>query len=366
MSDRQSLAPALMNFGYWPEVQRGNERIVHDLAVELARRGHEPSIVTSHPGLPSRSTEEGVRVRRNWRPPDLHLRLRRVQEHLTHLPFSYLELERSAPDLALAFFATDAVAAARWGRATGRPSIYSFTGIFGRENVSNVRLRRRVLEIATVETDAVLALSQAARDSIWRWLAVEARVIYPGVDLSRFEPGDRSPVPTIGCAADGADGRKRVPLLVEAFGLVRTERPNAELLLVEPGEERLGEELAAVPGIRLLPRGVETAQTIFQSSWASVLPSEREAFGLVLIESLACGTPVVGTRDGAIPEIIDRPEVGCLFEGDERDLATALLEALELASDPATPGSCRSRATDFSIEHSAAAHEDIFRELMAA
>ena len=366
MSERQTFAPALMNFGYWPEVQRGNERIVHDLAVELARRGHRPSIITSHPGRPAQTTEEGVRVVRNWRPPDAPLRLRRVQENLTHLPFSYLQLRRSLPDVAVAFFLTDAVAAARWSRETGRPAVYSFTGIFGRENVSNVRLRRRMIEIATRETDAVLALSEAARDSIWRWLSIEARVIHPGVDLSRFEPGDRAPVPTIGCAADAADGRKRVPLLVAAFALVRKELPNAELLLVEPGDHELADELREAPGVRLMPRGIDTAQTIFQSSWASVLPSEREAFGLVLIESLACGTPVVGTRDGAIPEIIDRPEIGRLFEGDERDLAEALLETLDLIDDASVPGACRSRAGDFSIERSATAHEDLFRELLEA
>ena len=361
-----TVNPALLNFGYWPEVQRGNERIVHDLAVELARRGHSPVIVTSHSGRRTESAEEGVRVVRNWRPPDLPLRLRRFQENLTHLPFSYRELTGSNPDLAVAFFPTDAVAASRWGRKAGRPAVFSFTGIFGRENVSNLRLRRRILEVAALETDAVLALSEAARDSIWRWLSVEARVIYPGVDLSRFGPGDRAPVPTIGCAADAGDGRKRVPLLVRAFTQVRKQRLDAELLLVEPTHRNLAAELRGTPGVRLVPRGVDTAQTIFQNSWASALPSKREAFGLVLIESLACGTPVVASNDGAFPEIIDRPEVGQLFDGDERDLATALLETLDLADNPSVSEACRSRAGDFSIERSGESHENLFRELLAS
>jgi phosphatidylinositol alpha-mannosyltransferase len=354
-----------MNFGYWPEVQRGNERVVHDLAVELARRGHRPSIITSHSGSPTREMEEGVQVLRNWRPPDLPLRLRRFQEHLTHLPFSYRDLVRTEPDLAIAYFPTDAAAAARWGKKSGRPTVYSFTGIFNRQNVASVRLRRRVLEVATRETDAVVGPSKAARDSIWRWLAVEARVIHNGVDLSRFEPGERASVPTIGCAVDGSDGRKRVPLLLRAFEILRRDRPDAELVLVEPEDPAVAQELLGTPGVRLLPRGVETPRIIFQSSWASVLCSEREAFGLVLIESLACGTPVVGTRDGAIPEIIDRPEIGQLFDGDERNLARALEETLALREDQGTVEACQSRAADFSIERSAAAHEDLFSELLA-
>ncbi len=62
----------------------------------------------------------------------------------------------------------------------------------------------------------------------------------------------------------------------------------------------------------------------------AVLPSTGEAFGLVLAEALAAGTPVVGTNAGALPEIVT-PAVGRLFEPDDRDsLVAALDEALEL------------------------------------
>lgn len=355
-----------MNFGYWPEVQRGNERIVHDLAVELGRRGHRPRIVTSHPGPSTRTNEEGVVVVRLRRPPEKLLRLRKIQENLTHVPFSYLELVRHPPDLAHAFFPTDALAATRWAKAAGRPAVLSLTGIPGRANVSNLRLRMRVLELATTASDAVLVLSEAAREGAWRWLGVEARVIYPGVDLSRFRPGERAPRPTIACAAEPGDQRKRVELLVRGFARVRRERADAELLLVQPRDPGLARRLAEEAGVRLVAPGVETAAEMFGTAWISALCSYDEAFGLVLIESLACGTPVVGARDGAIPEIVDRPEVGRLFEGDdERDVARSLLETLELAHDPSTAVSCQARAADFSVERTADAHEALYRELLA-
>jgi glycosyltransferase involved in cell wall biosynthesis len=159
--------------------------------------------------------------------------------------------------------------------------------------------------------------------------------------------------------------RSAILVGLSAFELLRRDRPDAELMLIQPEDPALAQELQEIPGVRLLPRGTETPRIIFQSSWISVLCSEREAFGLVLIESLACGTPVVGTRDGAIPEIIDRPEVGQLFDGDERNLARALAETLELREDPNAAEACRSRASDFSIERSAAAHEGLFRELLS-
>jgi phosphatidylinositol alpha-mannosyltransferase len=361
------LHVALLNFAYWPEVQRGNERIVHDLAGGLAKRGNQVSVVTSHPSRPRRTSEDGVDVVRLWRPPDRLLTARRIQENLTHVPSAYLELRRSRPQIGHAFFITDALATSRWaGRYRGK-SVYTMTGIAGRHNVSNVRGRRRLFEIATRCSDAVTVLSEAAQDQMWRWLGVEAHVIYPGVDTTRFTPGDRAPVPTIACAADPADPRKRVDLLVRAFSRVKADRPDAELLLVEPTDSRLASQLSLVPGVRLLSRGPETAAAMFRAAWASALCSYAEAFGLVVIESLACGTPVVGTRDGAIPEIVDRPERGVLFAGDdEREVARALLDGLELGGDAATSAACVDRAQCFSVERTTDAHEALYREVLSS
>ena len=367
MTVTRGLSVALLNPGYWPEVRRGNERLVHDLASGLRRRGHAPRIITSHPRLPSRTVEGGVPVIRHWRPPDAPLRLRKFQEHLTHLPFSYGELLLGSDDIAHAFFLSDGLAACRWARRSDRPAIFTFTGIPQRNNLSNLRLRMRILERVIAGSDALLVLSDAARDAAWRWLGVEARVINPGVDLELFEPGPQPAQPTIACAADPADGRKRVGLLIEAFGRLRRDRPDARLLLMAPRDPAHCRHLAEVPGVDLLPGGADVSAEMFGRATISALCSRHEAFGLVVIESLACGVPVAGTQHGAIPEILDRPEVGRLFEadGDERELSRALLETLELTSDPATAAACRSRAERFSAERTAREHEQLYRELLS-
>jgi glycosyltransferase involved in cell wall biosynthesis len=359
------LRTALLNFAYWPEVRRGNERLVHDVATELARRGHDTAIVTSHPGPSTETTEEGVRVIRSRRPPDLPLRLRRFQDHLTHLPGSYRALGRLRPEVAHAFFPTDALAAVRWAERHDAVAVHTLTGIPGRENISNLRMRRRILEETTTRADAVVVISNAAREAAWRWLASEPEVIYPGVDLTRFRPGEKAEVPTIACAADPDDQRKRVGLLIEAFRRLRRNRQDVELLLIRPADPAYAAELEAEPGVSLRPSDSDSAPAMFAEAWASALFSTREAFGLVVVESLACGTPVAVTRDSALPEIIDRPSVGSLFEGaDVESAARSLDAALELAGDPGTADHCVSRARDFSIDRSARRHEELYRRLL--
>ena len=360
------LRVALLAPCYYPEVQRGTERTVRDLATDLLTLGHRPRLITSHPGLPSRRVESGLDVLRNWRPPDARLRRRGFQEFLTHVPFSYASLRAGGDDLAEAFFATDALAAVRWARRTGRPAVFHYGGLPSREVLAARRLRLRILQEALRGASAVVVYSQTAAQAMRRWFGVEARVINAGVRLDEFVPGGERPdVPTIACAASPDDARKRVDLLVRALALVRRERPGTRLLLPRPGDPARGSRLGEIDGVELFEPGPAAVARVFQEAWVSALASYSEAFGIVLLESLACGTPVVGTRDGAIPEIIDRPEVGRLFEGGEEELARALLEGLQLAEDPRSSRACRARAEEFPTSRCAEEHLRLYRELLA-
>jgi glycosyltransferase involved in cell wall biosynthesis len=103
----------------------------------------------------------------------------------------------------------------------------------------------------------------------------------------------------------------------------------------------------------------------YQAATVTVLPAKEEAFGIILVESLACGTPVVACTGSGMTEIVEDPASGRLAQyGDVDDLARALEDTITLAADPATPARCRQAATRFSwADRIGPVHEDLYRRV---
>jgi phosphatidylinositol alpha-mannosyltransferase len=362
---------ALLHPTYWPEVRRGSERVVHDLGVNLAARDHEVTLITSHRGRPRTTIEEGMRVIRARRPPTPP-GSGVYDYHLVNAPNVAVHLRRGDFDVVHAFFPVDAWVAVRLRRRGGSPVIATLHGMPTRRYLVARRYRLEMLRAVAAGADECTVLSEAAADHFRRYLLREPRVLPPGVSTGAFA-GDGAPAgeaeAALFCPASLGDPRKRGELLIAAFGELRRRRPRLRLLLAGGRDPVMsGPAPAPVDGVEAIDVVSTSAlASAYARSSATVLPSVEEAFGLVLVESLAAGTPVVAARSGAAREIVTDDRIGRLFDADdEGDLARAIEEAIELGADAETPARCRERAADYDWSRVIGDYEALYESVTRA
>jgi len=338
---------ALVHPYSWPAVRRGGERYLHDLAGWLTAAGHEVDVLTGeHEGVASGRTQAGRIVTLPVRTPS------RLASHgasaLDTFGVSVLPtLARERYDVVHSLIPSGAVAAAM----TVTPSVYTALGHPSPANPPVRRWSRELFAAAMRFARVPAALSDSAAKGVEGLTGVRPQVLPPGVHTHRFDPDLRARTgpPRLLFNAFAGDPRKRLRVLLQAMPLVLTQLPDARVVLGGGGDP--APELDALePGVRrdveavIDDLGVGTLDDVpgrYRDATVSVLPSVDEAFGLVLVESLACGTPVVCSRSGGMPEIVTGDDVGRVVTPDDpAALARGVVEAVQLAADPATPSRC--------------------------
>lgn len=226
----------------------------------------------------------------------------------------------------------------------------------------------------------VITVSSSSSRDIAEQLGVRQErtsVVPVGVDETLFRPLARiSRVPGRLLTTTSSDIPMKglVPLL-EALAIVRETRPKTHLVVI--GRLRDG---SAIPGV-LKRLGLGDAVTfvsgvsdervveLYNEAEVAVVPSLYEGFSLPAIEAMACGTPIVATTGGAIPEVVGADDVTGLLvpPGDSKALAVALTRALsdpELRARLAEAG--RRRALErFTWQATAIGTVDAYRTLLA-
>jgi glycosyltransferase involved in cell wall biosynthesis len=206
----------------------------------------------------------------------------------------------------------------------------------------------------------VIVPSAFVRDRAVELLGLDTggiRVIHHGIDHGRFSPGSEDREPFLLYPARPWP-HKNHARLYEAFSLVRRERPELRLVLTGGGHS------GAVPdGVQALGNvSVEELVSLYRRAAALVFPSLYEGFGLPPLEAMACGCPVACSIAASLPEVCG--DAARYFGPDDpEEIAAAIEDVL------AEPGKWRARgllhASGFTWERSAAAHEDVYRELLA-
>lgn len=123
--------------------------------------------------------------------------------------------------------------------------------------------------------------------------------------------------------------RKNIPLLLNAFSIASRKHKKIRLKLVGKTNGFLDKYKSCCDNLKIKGKvdfigEVEDNFQFFANALVTVLPSKEEGFGMVLAESLACGTPVISTKCGGPEEIIKDGKNGILVEEDANALANAI------------------------------------------
>jgi teichuronic acid biosynthesis glycosyltransferase TuaC len=215
------------------------------------------------------------------------------------------------------YFYPDGVAAAMLARYFNKPLVITARG----SDITlfpQYALPRRMITWAARRADAVITVCNALRDEVVA-LGIDAERVVSlrnGVDLNLFRPTERTPNAMFTLLAVGhLVPVKAQDLIIGALPLL----PDVRLVLAGDGPDRLKlENLARALGVseRVTFLGaVPQAQlrTHYGAADALVLSSSREGWANVLLEAMACGTPVVASRVYGTPEVVAAPEAGVLM-----------------------------------------------------
>jgi glycosyltransferase involved in cell wall biosynthesis len=197
-------------------------------------------------------------------------------------------------------------------------------------NVGSLAGVRAATSVTVRRATAVIAVSDYLRRELEAKVPAargKTQVVDSGVDLERFRPSPPPDGPLAFLCLGSLTERKNVVRLARAFERL------GEGTLTFAGDGPLRAELESRKGVRLLGAvPYERIPALIAESHVVCQPSLVEPFGQALLEGMACGRSVVGTRVGGPPEFVP-PEAGILVDPlGEEGIAVGLRAAAELPS----------------------------------
>jgi len=194
-----------------------------------------------------------------------------------------------------------------------------------------------ILQPALEKISARIAVSEYARRTLVEHLGGDAVVIPNGVDVDFFagaEPKAEWQGETLGFIGRIDEPRKGLPVLMKALPRILTERPGARLLVAGRGDEE--EAVASLPaGMRSRVEFLgmvsdEDKARLLRSVDVYVAPNTGgESFGIILVEALSAGAPVLAADLDAFAQVLDQGAAGELFANEDADaLADAAIRLL--------------------------------------
>jgi len=232
--------------------------------------------------------------------------------------------------------------------------------------------------------DAIIAITEQERHLLAEFVPPKRiRVIPHGIDLAQWTAPERNGAPVASLPALPSryllyTGRiaqnKGLPLLLDALARIPVSERIPLVIMgrdwgVRPELELQARRLGIESDLVWLGHVEEPAayRAVFRRAAAFTFPSEWEAFGLVLLEAMAAGVPIVATAVGGVPEVLDQGRAGRLVPyGDPDALAAGIRDLLgspERSAELVAAG--RRRVQNYSWNRVIEEHLALYRELAA-
>ena len=270
------------------------------------------------------------------------------------------------------YFYPDGVAAVLLGIHFKKPVVITAHGT-DINLIPGNSIPRNMIRWTANRAAGLVTVSQALKRELQRIEtgAEGVRVFRNGVDLSVFGPVDRDTVrkqlslhgPTI-LSVGNLIPLKGHDIVIKSLPLL----PDMTLLIVGEGLERSSlERLAKELGVDNRVRFLGTIEhermcEIYSATDALVLASDREGLPCVLLESMACGTPVIASAVGGVPEVIRSSVAGDLLT--HRDPEAVANSVKALLAKPPCRADTRAYAEQFDWSSTTQGQLDLFREIL--
>lgn len=270
------------------------------------------------------------------------------------------------------YFYPDGVAAVMLGKYFKKPVVITARGT-DINLIPQFALPRKMIMWAAERAHGIVTVCNALKDEITGLGVANKNIVAlrNGVDLQRFQPGDRAAAR----AALGISGftmlsvglldpRKGHDIPIRALASL----PDVRLMIAGSGPDlKKLQDLAAEFGVAdrvtfLGPIPQTALAQYYNAADALVLASSREGWANVLLESMACGTPVIASNVWGTPEVVGAPEAGLLME--ERTPASLAASVRLLRDNYPDHAATRRYAERFSWDDTTEGQLALFRQVI--
>jgi len=335
----------------YPPAIGGVERYVQQMCEGLVNRGHTIRVYTSDLDQHTEKTylkefslqsmKNGVQINR------LHALFLPFIKGYPVLPSLPAKLLTESVDLfhGHCFYYSTADITAFASRAKKRPFIYN--PYFYISETKKWRLYRETIGHLSMSADVVICISEYEKQLIERsgFSVKRFEIVSPGINLDEYYK--KKPPLFEKYGVDLSQNRillfvgriapeKGVDVLIKAFSMALMKEPDLILAIVGPDGGERQAMLKLIDQFNCMDKIVFTGVlgrkeliAAYQEATLFVFPSRYEAFGIVLIEAMAAGLPIVASNAAALPFVVPDQSCGLLSSpGDSRSLARNIVEVI--------------------------------------